>query len=370
MPLNRNVSTNSAVESYGDCPSQGRCQIVTAGGGAPSYGLGENWFIETSSDGLHYVKTEVFNDSLIIMALDTNNTIIDSFSIVKNFKVDIDASTTVVCDIGPVTLEGKGADNYVWDNNIQNGVPFTPAETKTYTLIGTNSTGCVDTAAIEIAVNQPTSVTDSYSICSGDSLLIRGKYYKTAGVFFDSLLTIHGCDSILKLDLDLFPAPPEFEISGATQVDKSQKEVYSVPENDSYLNDWGIVNGLIVSESNSSIEIHWLEPGPGYIHVVAENQYGCRSGDVLPVTVIEESPNAIELEENQNIVVYPNPTNSLLNIEYQEEFSIKIYNIIGEQVKVSNSSQIDISSLKPGMYILRIMNPENQLLKTSKFLKK
>lgn len=49
--------------------------------------------------------------------------------------------------------------------------------------------------------------TDEETICSDDSLLWRGKYYKSvSGIFYDSLKSIHGCDSVYKLIFNVIPA--------------------------------------------------------------------------------------------------------------------------------------------------------------------
>ena len=45
----------------------------------------------------------------------------------------------------------------------------------------------------------------SRAICAGDSSLFGGKYYKQGGIFYDTLKTNRGCDSLLKLTLTINP---------------------------------------------------------------------------------------------------------------------------------------------------------------------
>ncbi len=45
----------------------------------------------------------------------------------------------------------------------------------------------------------------SRAICSGDSSLFGGKYYRQAGIYYDTLNARHGCDSLLKLTLTINP---------------------------------------------------------------------------------------------------------------------------------------------------------------------
>lgn len=60
----------------------------------------------------------------------------------------------VVCSGVSVTLSGSGANNYVWNNGIQNGVPFMQTTgTINYTVTGTDINGCVNTDNANVTVN-------------------------------------------------------------------------------------------------------------------------------------------------------------------------------------------------------------------------
>ncbi len=74
-----------------------------------------------------------------------------------------------VCSGSTATLTATGATTYVWDNNIQNGVAFTPTATTTYTVTGT-SNGCTATDAVTVTVvPTPTITTTNTSVCAGQS---------------------------------------------------------------------------------------------------------------------------------------------------------------------------------------------------------
>ncbi|MBC9812260.1 gliding motility-associated C-terminal domain-containing protein [Crocinitomicaceae bacterium CZZ-1] len=57
-----------------------------------------------------------------------------------------------VCAGVPIVLTGSGAQTYQWDNGVTNGVPFTPTDTTTYTVIGTDHNGCRNTDQITVNV--------------------------------------------------------------------------------------------------------------------------------------------------------------------------------------------------------------------------
>lgn len=59
-----------------------------------------------------------------------------------------------ICDGDAVTLAGSGANVYVWDNGITDGVAFTPGVgTITYTMTGTDINGCEGTDQVDVTVN-------------------------------------------------------------------------------------------------------------------------------------------------------------------------------------------------------------------------
>ena len=68
------------------------------------------------------------------------------------------------------------------------------------------------------------------------------------------------------------------------------------------------------------------------------------------------SVNSLGLSEE--IVIYPNPSNDYININYDEEiWKLQIINMNGEKIDVKPSkSSIDISFLSKGIYILNFNN--------------
>jgi hypothetical protein len=67
---------------------------------------------------------------------------------------NVTASTSLdsVCSGGSVTLVAGGAATYTWSDGVTNWVPFTPGSTHTYTVSGTASNTCVNTATVTVVV--------------------------------------------------------------------------------------------------------------------------------------------------------------------------------------------------------------------------
>lgn len=76
-----------------------------------------------------------------------------------------------VCAGTAVTLTGSGSTALSWDNNVINGVSFTPDSTQTYTVSGIDVNGCFGSDQVVVAVNTPLiNAGSDVTICAGDSL--------------------------------------------------------------------------------------------------------------------------------------------------------------------------------------------------------
>lgn len=94
------------------------------------------------------------------------------------------ANPNPVCLGEPLTLSASGAIQYVWSGMVQNGVPFTPNATDTYTVLGTDVNGCQSWDSITVPVlplPQLSVNPHDTTICFGDSVLIstQGAYTYT-----------------------------------------------------------------------------------------------------------------------------------------------------------------------------------------------
>ncbi len=80
-------------------------------------------------------------------------------------------------------------------------------------------------------------------------------------------------------------------------------------------------------------------------------------------------PNTIETIKQANLSIYPNPTNDIIHIP-NGLLNIKLFDITGRQLRISTQTEtiIDLSTLKPGTYILTAFDGENNI--STKIIKK
>ena len=108
-----------------------------------------------------------------------------------------------ICEGESVTLTASGATTYSWDNGVTNGAALTPTATTIYTVTGTDTNGCSNTDPLSVSVNSKHYIISTIGLCTGDSMFIGGGYQLSSGIFYDSLLTSTGCDSVIETDLTI-----------------------------------------------------------------------------------------------------------------------------------------------------------------------
>ena len=79
-------------------------------------------------------------------------------------------------------------------------------------------------------------------------------------------------------------------------------------------------------------------------------------------------------KSDDDIVLYPNPATSSVNVVFDASMNVKnvaIYNLIGKAVKVykvnGNSAKMDINDIPSGIYFVRLINTQGQIVATRKF---
>jgi hypothetical protein len=79
------------------------------------------------------------------------------------------------------------------------------------------------------------------------------------------------------------------------------------------------------------------------------------------VTVGAPNSLSVESEIANGIRIYPNPSSSILNVEYSEDLQLSLFNLLGQLVMSSNSKSINISNLDQGTYILIAKDSNNNI---------
>lgn len=77
------------------------------------------------------------------------------------------------CNNQAITLSGTGAVNYFWNQNVSNGVPFTPTANASYLVTGFNANGCSQWDETNVTLGQLSiSAGQDVSVCPGDTVTL------------------------------------------------------------------------------------------------------------------------------------------------------------------------------------------------------
>ncbi len=147
--------------------------------------------------------------------------------------------------------------------------------------------------------------------------------------------------------------------------------------NNIYDNDeYGVMN----EDNNNWVDarnVYWgSNNGPGGV--------GPGSGDEVSEMVMYDPwaigpVNIYNVEINKiNVNIYPNPTSNILNVEFDylnnNHFSLNIYNIHSQSVYTktfeSNNTQIDLTHIPKGLYILKIYDEFGKVVDIRKIIKR
>lgn len=128
-----------------------------------------------------------------------------------------------------------------------------------------------------------------------------------------------------------------------------------------------LLNGTPISGANAST-YNVLENGD--YSVITINDYGCT--DTSAVYTVKNYSSIVDAKTVVNhIKVYPNPAHKTLYIHSPVPVLLSLHGLDGKQLLQAGKDEksINIGQLSPGIYILRILSPEGQLLKAEKLLK-
>ena len=91
---------------------------------------------------------------------------------------------------------------------------------------------------------------------------------------------------------------------------------------------------------------------------------GTKVGNYQKILFAQSSLTSLDDQEELQIFVFPNPVSHTLNIQgVDENTSLEVYNLTGKSVIKDKGTELDVTSLNQGTYILRINNQYVKFIK-------
>jgi hypothetical protein len=204
-----------------------------------------------------------------------------------------------ICSGSTATLNGSGANTYLWNNGVVNSVAFAPTATQTYTVTGTALNGCQSSDQVLVTVNATpvalVSIVDDITIAASPAGMnyqwincasgtdiptaTAAQFTATANGSYAVIVTsLQGCEDVSDCitissvgldqmditDMNVFPNPTNGEVN------------VSLPESVSVNVSIFDAQGKLVAEqmnvtNNGKLNISNVTPGVYMVRLTAEN---------------------------------------------------------------------------------------------------
>ena len=230
------------------------------------------------------------------------------------FEVEIDGDTIACVS---TTLTASGGLSYEWDGGQNPNSPSnTFTETGLYGLTVTDAAGCTVVTSVNVTIYPEQEEFLQASICEGESYVFDGQFLDQPGYYEAYLQTFQGCDSIVGLQLDVWPVDytdliiticeGEFYEFDQDLLDVSG--FYSAQLQNQYGCDSLVNLELIVLPTSTEVVDMTICDGeildfngqflsdPGIYSAQLQNLFGCDSTVILSLEVLPPSVTTLDME--------------------------------------------------------------------------
>lgn len=224
----------------------------------------------------------------------------------------------------------------------------------------TTSVGCDSVLSKELVVTPLiTNSLGAITFCEGDSVFVFGNFENATGFYYDTLSTSLGCDSVIEQELiEKIINPQVFQSTS------NFGEVYTTYVGDNYQWIYCPNDSVILGATDSA----YMSPGLSDIgpYKVVVTDMGCTDTSnciAADVWSVEEFSSGL-------ISIYPNPAKDKITVEFTQTQSSGIFELInlsGQSVQNYSfegglAAELSLTSLKSGIYLLKFTSKDTQLL--------
>ena len=258
-----------------------------------------------------------------------------------------------------IQTEQTACDSYEWAGE-------TLTESGVYEHTFTSIHGCDSIVTMNLTVNQHTMTELTEEAC--ESYDWFGTTYTESGVYEQVLTSMTGCDSIVMLHLNIENAPLLETLNGDNEVDVRLTPVSNyMTEDAAALYTWSIEPqeaGSVNADGNSATVV-WSETYKGIADIKVEASNNCGLSEQTLSVTVKNSTNVNEYGLDAKI--YPNPTNGIVNIEIQGLQRLTVMNALGQILydleTEGDKAQIEMAKYGTGTYLIRIYTESGILVK-------
>ncbi|PJA06149.1 MAG: hypothetical protein COX70_10170 [Flavobacteriales bacterium CG_4_10_14_0_2_um_filter_32_8] len=218
--------------------------------------------------------------------------------------------------------------------------------------------GCDSVLATTLFLNANFNTSQNQEICQGDSIMLGGLYQTIGGLYYDSLQTINGCDSILSTTLTVNSLPNVTLSNFNPDTICSNSNVVTLPNGSP---SGGVYSGTGVN--GNTFDPNSAGLGTHSVIYTYSDINSCINSDSTFITV-EQCVGIADLAKDLGILIYPNPNTGLFTIEKSSELDKEVKvslldatsRVIINKIipKGQQKIEMDITSYSKGVYYLQL----------------
>jgi len=307
--------------------------------------------------------------------------------------ISLSSSQSTICQGTSIILTGTGSGNLNW-NDGSNGSTISfadaPYASTTYVVSGTNPlTNCTNTASTYVKVN-PSPVVSAVAlpaaVCAGKpvSLMASGAvtYAWSSGAFGAAVTATpsayttynvigtgtNNCTGMAAIGVSVNPLPNITSSADRVEICRNESVLLSATGGVSYR--W-------VNSSSGNVlqgaQVQIYPSAPAVYTVTGTNANGCENISVVSVNVNECTGIAENKNVNEQVLVFPNPSAGIFNLEKSGESigRIIVTDITGRMILEksvdSSYTAVDLRESASGIYYIRVTgNGATQVIRVIK----
>ena len=214
----------------------------------------------------------------------------------------------------------------------------------------------------------PFSTFNEEIICDGDSIIVGVNTYNTPGQYVDTLMANNSCDSVVITVLDFYQTPTLNVGSAPSPAEICLGDTILLEASPGFVS-YAWTNGMtgqIIYDTPTTDTWYMVE---------AVDANGCVVKEDINVYVDSCITDVNEIRITEGLKVYPNPATDIvfvqLNLENSDYGYLEIINYLGQEIGtylIQNAEDfsIDISHLRKGLYLCKLIDANNEEVTTKK----
>ena len=310
----------------------------------------------TARGGQNYSWNNGIQNAVAFTALSTQTCVVtgynasgcanqDTLEVIANAVPNIDAGADIaLCTGQSVVLNAVGGINLQWNNGVQDGVPFVPSSSGTYSVTGMSNDGCYGSDSLILTVNNTPDISAGLDvvICQGDSVILQangGSTYQWS----------NGANNgeIISPTQTITLGVTGYNGVGCSNTDSMTITVNNPSQNTITANalDTYTLNGISYQTSGTYTQI-------------LPNAQGCDSTITLILTL---EHTGFEEFESTSLSLHPNPAHESILVSIPASFigaKAQVFDAFGKEISGFDlnalSQSFDCSQLARGTYFIRV----------------